>query len=148
MKIRSAKEVIENSKWINSNLIVFDLYSEIMNKSFPVELHFDSQKNEKEVQKETVNSIIEFQNLTKEDIEEIQNAMWEFVIKYKSEDERVYLGIKNKDNAISKSEIAGVGFINEDELGHTFFNIFLNVEWDIERGVTVSYYKGKLDDVG
>ncbi len=147
MKITSTRQILENCKWINPNLLVFDLYSEVLNKSFPVELCFNLQKVEKEIREETMKSIIEFQRLTEKDIEEMQSMIWEFVIKYKSEADREYMGIKTKSEAITKSEISGVGFINEDELDHSFFYVFVNTEWDIEHGITISYYNGKFDDI-
>lgn len=147
MKIKSSKQILENCKWINPNLLVFDLYSKLLNKSFPVELRFDSQKKEKLIREETIKSITEFQNLTEKDIEEIQNSIWGFVTKYKSERDREYMGIKTKSEALVKSKISGVGFINEEELDHSFFYVFVNTEWDIEHGITISYFNGKLDDV-
>ncbi|MFK7775047.1 MAG: hypothetical protein AB8F94_23100 [Saprospiraceae bacterium] len=147
MKITSSKQILENCTWGDSNHLAFNLYSEILKKSFLVTLFFDPKKEKKEIREETIKSIIEFQNITEKDIEDMQNAMWEFVKKYKSEDDRIDMGIENKKEAIAKSQIAGVGFINEDEIDHTFFQVFMNVKWDIEHGVTIFYYHGKLDDV-
>ena len=147
MKITSAKQILENCKWPNTNTLIFDLYSEILNKSLSVALYFDPKKEAKEIREETIKSIIEFQNLTPDDLTNIYNGMWEFVLKWKSEEDRIHMGINTKSEAIAKSKISEVGFINEDELDHSFFNIYLNVEWDIEHGITISYYNGKLDDV-
>lgn len=147
MKITKAEQILENCKWINPNLLVFDLYSEILNKSFSVELDFNPQKEEKIICEETIRSIIEFQNLGEKDIVEIQNAIWGFITKYKSEADRTYMGIKHKSEAIAKCKITEVGFANEDELDHSFFNIFVNAEWDKEHGITISYFNGGLDDV-
>lgn len=164
MKITSSEQILENCKWINQNLLVFDLYSEILDKSFPVQLFFNPQKKEKEIRKETIKSIIEFQNLTTNDLIKIQNTMWESVQKTnethkysidngqtwkesKLEDNLLHLGIKSKVDAISKSPITGVGFINDDELDHTYFTIFMSPEWDHEHGLTAYFYHGKLDYV-
>jgi hypothetical protein len=147
MKITKAEQIRENCKWITPNLLVFDLHSEILNKSFPVELYFNPQKEEKIIREETIRSIIEFQGLGEKDIIEIHDAIWFFITKYKSEADRVKMGIKHKSDAISKCEITGVGFANEDDLDHSFFNIFVNAEWDREHGIAISYFNGELDDV-
>ena len=147
MKITSAKQILENCKWSNSNTLNFDLYSEMITKFLPVTLFFDPQKKEKEIREKTIKSIIEFQKLPTIELINIHNAMWDFVLKWKSENDRVHMGINNKSDAISKSRISGVGFINEEALDHSYFEIFLNVDWDIEHGITISYFNGKLDDV-
>lgn len=164
MKITSAKQILENCKWINPNLLVFELYSEMLNKSFQVELDFNSQKEEKEIREETLKSIIEFQNLKAHDLIAIQDAMWKYVQKTNEThkysidngqtwkesrlaDNLLHLGIKNKEDAISKSPITGVGFINDDEIDHSYFTIFMSPAWDHEHGLTAYFYHGKLDYV-
>ena len=69
MKITTANQILKKCKWINPNLLVFDLHSEIMNETFPIELYFDPKKDEKIIREETVKSIIEVQNLKKSDID-------------------------------------------------------------------------------
>lgn len=147
LKITRVNQILEKCKWINPNLLAFDLHSEIMNETFAVELYFDPKKDEKIIREETIKSIIEVQNLKRSDIDNIQNAIWGFVIKYKSEKDREFLGIPTKEEAIKKSKISGVGFINEDEIDYTFFYVFISTEWDLEHGITISYYNGILDDV-
>ncbi len=147
MRITSSKQILKNCRWINPNLLVFDLHSEILDKTFPVELYFNLQKTEKEIRKETIKSIIEFQSLSEKDIEEIESVIWGFIMKWRSVEDREYLGITTKSKAIAKSEISGVGLRNEDELDHSFFYVFVNTEWDTEHGLTISYYNGKFDDI-
>lgn len=147
MKITSAKQILENCNWLNPNTVKFELYSEMLNKYFPIVLYFDPEKKEKEIREETIKSIIEFQRLPFGELSNIYNAMWEFVTKWKSEDDRINMGINSKSEAIEKSIISEIGFFNEDELDHSFFNIYLNVDWDKEHGITISYYNGELDDV-
>lgn len=147
MKITSAKQILENCNWPNPNQLVFNLYSEMMKNSFPVVLYFEPKKEKKEIRDETIKSIIEFQNLQTNELVNIHNAIWNFVLKWKSEEERIHMGINSENDAIAKCTISGVGFINEDEINHSFFYIFVNAEWDIEHGITISYFNGKLDDV-
>lgn len=147
MKITSAKQILENCKWLNLNTLKFDLYSEMLNKYFPIVLYFDPDKKEKEIREETIKSIIEFQSLPPDELANIYNAMWEFVTKWKTEDDRINMGINSKNEAKAKSIISEIGFFNEDELDHSFFNIYLDVDWDKEHGITISYYNGELDDV-
>ena len=147
MKITSTEQVFNSCKWVNLNCLVFDLYSSVFKKSVPVEIDFDPNQPTKEIRDKTLASIIEFQTLSTAELDEIYNAMWQFVLRWRSEEDRHRMGISQKSEAINKTTFSGVGFINDEKLDHTFFYIFLSVDWDTEHGVTISYYNGKLDDV-
>ena len=165
MKITTAKQIFENCKWTEEYSLVFDLYSELFNRSFQVLLDFDSEKEEKKIREETIKSIIEFQNLNEGEILKIQNGMWEYVnslvkgqlktedngktwIPLTLEEHLSHLKLKNKEDAIKKSPITGVGFFNDSEIDHSYFMIWMNPEWDREHGLTAFYYDGELDHVG
>lgn len=115
--------------------------------TFPVEIHFDPQDEEKIIRNETIKSIMEFQNLKEDDIDNIYNAVWGYILKYVPEKDRIHKGINSIIEAKLKTIVSGVGFINEDELQYSYFDVHLTAEWDMEHGRTVSYFNGKLDDV-
>lgn len=147
MKIISKEQIFKNCKWLNPNVIVFELVSDMLNKKFVVGLNFNPKEEKKEIHKKTIESIIEFQNLKTLEIHKIYDAMWKFVRKWKTQADLKHMGISTIEEAIAKTQISGIDFINEEILDHTFFNIYLSVEWDIEHGITISYYNGVLDDV-
>ncbi len=165
MKITSTEQIFKNCKWVDDNSLVFNLDSEFMKKSFQVLLDFDPNGKEKIIRKETMKSIMEFQNLEEIEIKNIYDAMWEYVkslqkgqlktedngqtwIALTMEEHLSHLKIENKEKAISKCPISGVGFFNDSDIEHSYFMIWLSPEWDMEHGLTAFYYNGKLDHVG
>lgn len=165
MQITKSEQILSNCKWIDKNSLIFDLSSRLFNRTFQVVLDFVPTIEEKLIRKETIKSIIEFQNLEDSETSKIYDGMWEYVrslqkgqLKTKDkgktwvpltmEEHLANLNIKSKENAISKCPITGVGFFNDSEMNHSYFMIWLNPEWDPEHGLTAFYYNGKLDHVG
>ncbi len=164
MIIKSKEDILSIATWRGPNELIFDLYSPMLDRTFKVSIDFDPNIESKEIRPYTFQSIQEFQSLKADEIPKIHDKIWEAVLKanetYKYsndggktwkestlEDNLLYMGIKSKEDAIAKSPITGIGFINELDIDHTYFTIFMNPEWDEEHGLTAYYYHGKLDYV-
>lgn len=165
MKITNSEQILSNCKWIDKNSLVFELESGLFKRNFKVLLEFDTKNEEKLIRKETIKSIIEFQNLDATELPKIHDAMWNYVrslrtgqlktedngktwIPLTMEEHLSHLKIETKEKAIRKCPITEVGFINDSEMDHSFFMIWMQPEWDLEHGLTAFYYNGELDHVG
>lgn len=165
MEINTSEQILSNCRWIDKNSLVFDLYSKLFNRTFRVVLDFIPTIEEKLIRKETLESIIEFQNLGDSEISKIYDGMWKYVrslqkgqlktedngktwVPLTMEEHLAHLKIETKEKAISKCPITGVGFYNDSDINHSYFMIWMTPEWDPEHGLTAFYYNGKLDHVG
>lgn len=158
----TGEEIFNIGEWRTPELFVFSLHSVLWEKNFKVTLDFDPKSEQKEIKPNTLKSIQEFQNLAQKDLEDIQNAIWEYVQKSTSpfkispdsgktwkivtaEEQLLDRGIRTKEDAIAKSRIVGVGFWNDEDVDFTYFAIYVRTDWDQEHGISILYYNGVLD---